>query len=48
MSVYDIMEDIRQNVDGFFKVRQVYRVISAKEITEDDELNNINTTEEEE
>lgn len=35
MSVYDIMEDIRQNVDDFFKVRQVYRVISAKEIADD-------------
>ena len=35
MSICEIMEDIRQNVDGFFKVRQVYRLISAKEIDDD-------------
>ena len=29
------MEDIRQNVDKFMAVRQVYRVISAKEIDDD-------------
>jgi hypothetical protein len=34
MSICEIMDDIRENVDDFFKVRQVNRVITAKEITD--------------
>jgi len=35
MSICEIMEDIRENVDKVMAVRQVYKVMSAKDIADE-------------